>query len=187
MRTFRTASRKARDVRIPAVHGVTITEVIVVIAVLGLLMALLAPAVQQARATSRKAHCSARLRDVGLALANFESVHRHYPDSYKWRIHLLPHLGLEALAEQFRRLEQRSEGRTAGLPTQWSLSQSVTAFLCPADPLVRDGICVNYYGNMGSGLQAYGFNGFITPSAAPPSSMEPGTCATNGAQLAPPT
>lgn len=57
----------------------TLIEVLVVIAIIGLLLGLLLPAVQAARESARRLHCMNNLRQIGLGLANYESLHRRYP------------------------------------------------------------------------------------------------------------
>lgn len=148
--------------------GVTMVEVLVIITILALLAALILPAVQQSRASSRRIQCEARLKDIGLALSNYESAHKTYPESYKWRIQLLPYLDQTALARQFQLVMQRSKGPAEGLPDEWRLREPVAAFVCASDPARSQGPVVNYYANIGSGLQAYGFNGFISPKVGQP-------------------
>jgi len=55
--------------------GLTLIEVIVVCVVIGLLLALLLPAVQSARATARRIQCISNLRQLGIAETNYSSIH----------------------------------------------------------------------------------------------------------------
>lgn len=67
--------------------GVTVIELLVVISVLGMLIGLLAPAVQRARESSRIAMCQNRLRQIGIASQIHVSAHRHFPTNgwgYRW-------------------------------------------------------------------------------------------------------
>lgn len=60
----------------------TIIELLVSIAIIGILTALLLPAVQQARERSRAADCRNRLKQIGIALFNYEASHRCWPCSF---------------------------------------------------------------------------------------------------------
>lgn len=60
-------------------RGFTLIELLVVIAIIAVLIALLLPAVQQAREAARRSSCKNNLKQIGLALANYESSHRKYP------------------------------------------------------------------------------------------------------------
>ena len=59
--------------------GFTLVELLVVIAIIGILVALLLPAVQAARESARRTQCTNQLRQLGLAVLNFESTHRYLP------------------------------------------------------------------------------------------------------------
>jgi prepilin-type N-terminal cleavage/methylation domain-containing protein/prepilin-type processing-associated H-X9-DG protein len=64
--------------------GFTLVELLVVIAIIGVLLALLIPAVQAARESSRRSQCQNNLRQIGLGLSNYESAHEKFPAGKKW-------------------------------------------------------------------------------------------------------
>jgi prepilin-type N-terminal cleavage/methylation domain-containing protein len=69
-------------------RGFTLVELLVVIAIIGVLVALLLPAVQAAREAARRSQCSNNMRQLGLAALNFESANKAYPEGVhpaKWR------------------------------------------------------------------------------------------------------
>lgn len=132
-------------------RGVTLAEALVSIAVIGLLAAILIPAVMSARESSRRTECKTRLASLGTAMHAFESGHQEFPPTiprdgvnvtpYSARtlsphVFMLPHLDQGPLAEKidtgsrhFYRFDPR-EG-----PDAEAAMTKVPAFLCPSDPV----------------------------------------------------
>lgn len=89
----------------------TLVELLVVIALVGVLVGLLLPAVQHSREAARRLHCSNNVRNQVLGLHEFHDTHRHFPSGhheeptleYSWCLQILPYLEQAPLAEQFDR------------------------------------------------------------------------------------
>jgi len=63
-------------------RGFTLVELLTILAIIGLLMSLVLPAVMDARAAARRMSCANNLRQIGTALTQFESTHGHFPGIY---------------------------------------------------------------------------------------------------------
>jgi len=96
-------------------RGFTLVELLVVIAIIGVLVGLLLPAVQMARATARKAACTNNLRQFATALTAFEGAKQRYPGAREviqlsptairiagWHVLLMPYMDQKQVEEQWR-------------------------------------------------------------------------------------
>lgn len=79
---MRAVRRTGRQVHLPRRSGFTLIELLVVIAIIAVLIVLLLPAVQQARSAARRTQCKNNMKQLGLAIHNFESSYRVLPITY---------------------------------------------------------------------------------------------------------
>src|SRR3954464_7008452 len=96
--------------RLPALRrsAFTLVELLVVIAIIGVLVALLLPAVQAAREAARRMQCTNHLRQLSLSLHNFHDVNTTFPKQLSpngvtgvsWLCLVLPYLEQKAIADQ---------------------------------------------------------------------------------------
>jgi prepilin-type N-terminal cleavage/methylation domain-containing protein len=120
--------------------GFTLVELLVVIAIIGILVGLLLPAVQAAREAARRMQCSNNLKQIGLALHNYENVFKTFPYGAQygngvhttWIMHILPQIEQQNLYSQLPFLQFR----VAQVPVA---QVALTPFLCPSDPSGRGG------------------------------------------------
>lgn len=122
----------------------TLVELLVVIAIIGILVALLLPAVQQAREAARRIQCSNNLKQIGLATLNYESAEREFPAGSTtagtdingpyfstWTVDLLPYMEEQGLHDLWDPTTGFSDRRSVG-NTQLRESR-VTGYICPSD------------------------------------------------------
>ena len=127
-------------------HGFTLVELLVVIAIIGILVGLLLPAIQAAREAARQSQCKNNLRQVGLALQEFESAKKQLPSGGQGTIPgttntgydlqstftlILPFLEATAQAEmmnlQFAYNDKRAPANQIATKTQ------IDTLLCPSN------------------------------------------------------
>ena len=142
-------------------HGFTLVELLVVITIIGILIALLLPAVQAAREAARRMQCANNFKQAGLAMHNYHSVKNCFPPGlfgkvyanptryfyFSWSTYTLPYMEFGALYDNINFGAQGSyydSTRTPGrLSNQQVSGTKVPAYLCPSDPAGGEGICVS--------------------------------------------
>ncbi|NOY40456.1 MAG: DUF1559 domain-containing protein [Planctomycetes bacterium] len=113
-------------------HGFTLVELLVVIAIIGVLVALLLPAVQAARDAARRVQCSNKLKQLGLALQNYESAHKLFPPgSIGGGQHGLFSLILPYLEEGAIYGQIDLKGVTFDDPQRYTV---ISTYICPSYP-----------------------------------------------------
>ena len=126
--------------------GFTLVELLVVIAIIGILIALLLPAVQMAREAARRSQCSNNLKQLGLALHNYHDTYRCFPSGWcnkggndinlwGWSALILPYIEQKPLHDQLDVGDIHLEDLTTSLLNGNSvgiLSQPISSFRCPS-------------------------------------------------------
>ena len=91
--------------RHPDQRGFTLVELLVVIAIIGILVALLLPAIQAAREAARRTQCSNNLKQIGIAVQNFHDTRKKLPPyrvldhQQAWSVLILPYIEQQEIAD----------------------------------------------------------------------------------------
>jgi prepilin-type N-terminal cleavage/methylation domain-containing protein/prepilin-type processing-associated H-X9-DG protein len=141
--------------------GFTLVELLVVIAIIGVLVALLLPAVQSAREAARRSQCQNGLKQTSLAMLNYEDVYRTLPGGMgrygccwgTWMVRVLPYIEQQALAAIYRNSDGNdATGIRYRVAPNLTVTQSrIKTWTCPSDvPNAPNGgitshnYCVNF-------------------------------------------
>jgi prepilin-type N-terminal cleavage/methylation domain-containing protein/prepilin-type processing-associated H-X9-DG protein len=159
-------------------RGFTLVELLVVIAIIGILVALLLPAIQAAREAARRSQCSSNMKNLALAMHSYHDSKKAFPAALtfpkgiaanpmidtqlfrNWAIDILPYIEEQALQDQFvidATTTVRHEVNAIPRGTEIEL------MLCPSDegrgnPFLGSGSSAGATGNWARGN--YGFNAF---------------------------
>ncbi|WP_442482427.1 DUF1559 family PulG-like putative transporter [Aeoliella sp. SH292] len=127
----------------------TLVELLVVIAIIGILVALLLPAVQAAREAARRTQCSNQLKQLALGTLNYESARKQFPPGAKssnnlsWRCYILPYIEQQAIYDELDGYGGFEDGGTArdpgGTGTNYGSKRAnfvarhkIDSFFCPS-------------------------------------------------------
>jgi prepilin-type N-terminal cleavage/methylation domain-containing protein/prepilin-type processing-associated H-X9-DG protein len=132
-------------------RGFTLVELLVVITIIGVLVAMLLPAVQASREAARQTQCANHQKQIGLALLEFESVNRAFPQAYKpfsvpdpaapsgtgtygasAFVLILPYLEQMGVYDQINTITKAALDPVNMPPTNGAYSIAISTFLCPS-------------------------------------------------------
>ncbi len=159
--------------------GFTLIELLVSLGIASLVLSMALPAIESSRESARRAQCANHLKQLGLAAANFEATHGHFPGvggyssettmmlagvptvvrtplPFSTQYFLLPHL---EQIDVYRKVDRTEVGPLdlnppASATNQWALTKAISVFVCPSDSVRKGGCsyrrCNGNSGNSGS-------------------------------------
>lgn len=127
-------------------RGFTLVELLVVIAIIGILVALLLPAIQAAREAARRTQCVNNLKQLGIAMHNYHDAHKCLP--YGWRVEatgqthrrdcwfhrILPFVEQEAFQVEYENWPDYYQREYIHRMPIDLAGRAVPGFMCPSDP-----------------------------------------------------
>ena len=169
-------------------NGFTLVELLVVIAIIGILIALLVPAVQMVRSAARRTHCTNNIRQIAVAIHNYNDSNRRFPVNqigpglsdgngnfgegyYSWLVPILPFLEEGPVYFQFNFSLSNGDGDSYRMSaTHYNAAAAasrISTYLCPSDIVDADNLIMgtanpapgSYIGNAGWPPLATGFHG----------------------------
>lgn len=137
--------RRIASQRIRIVNGFTLVELLVVIAIIGILVALLLPAIQSAREAARRSQCSNNMKNIGLALINYADTKKRLPAATQfrpgkpfpnvsngpggtWVVEILPFIEEQSLYDRFDHTKPSNHANNATV-----VGVSLPWLICPSD------------------------------------------------------
>ena len=158
-------------------NGFTLVELLVVIAIIGVLVALLLPAIQMAREAARRSQCANNMKQMGLALHNYHDTHQVFPSGFVvypnnamsnirgwgWGALILPYVEQGALYDALGVTQNRIDqldGGTYPAPGSPLTQTRLPVYRCPSDigpdrnPQRANHGMSNYSGVFGNGTPA---------------------------------
>jgi prepilin-type N-terminal cleavage/methylation domain-containing protein/prepilin-type processing-associated H-X9-DG protein len=131
--------------------GFTLIEILVVITIVAVLVGMLIPAVQAARESGRRSQCSNNMKQMGLAIHNFESTYRKLPSGgegtdysvtppatifelHSTFTHLLPFIEQKDLYDQMNLAYSYRDTRWPG--NQAAAKTQIATYICPSNPML---------------------------------------------------